>query len=128
MDPSEALARIILHTNLNFDFPDEVILGRRQLIMTAGYNPDEWIWFSNDFVGEQETYAEMVNNYTKNFPKGIDFLVTPGNILGGLNKGNTFDVGGGTVTMGGFASISVRPNGYTIFLKLSEDKSAELQK
>lgn len=122
MNPVEVLARLVLHTKVGYSgIPDEVERGRRQLILNAGYEPDDWVWYTNDFILDNQTYDDMVQQVRKPFPQGIDFLVVPGAMIGGGTTSSSFQTENGTIEMQGFAMTVYRPTQYTVFVRLSEE-------
>lgn len=86
MSPEEVVARIQKFNRLDFNpTHSPVIEKQNEMLIEAGYDPDDWTFYSNDSHWNKEiTHEEQIENHFKAyFPAGVEYLAIKGQCVGG---------------------------------------------
>lgn len=111
MSPEEVIKRLKLFNDLDYNETHEsVFKARNQLLIKAGYNPNDWVFHTNkSHIYEDMTIGEELDNfYGKHFPPGIEFLAFQGQFTGGVR---------GEQCVLALTEYRYIESGYTVFIR-----------
>lgn len=89
-----------------------VVEARNELLRKAGYDPKDWIYYSNTLRLGDQSNEDMMRSLARPFPEEVEFLIVQGDFIGG--------VGGipGVTSTWSVVRYKYNPDGFTAFIRV----------